>query len=116
MNELLFNVLQVVIISAIAAILRYAIPYFTAVLRAHDYNFAAEVIETLVRAAEQTMLGHGRGDEKFDHVIACAKAQFDRYGIQISDDQIIQLLEAAVQTMNAESAWLFPETEETADE
>lgn len=106
MNELLFNVLQVVIISAIAAVLRYVIPYFTQLLRDKDYGFAADVIETLVRAAEQTITGHGRGEEKFDHVIACARAQFDRYGIRIDDDQIIQLLEAAVQAMNAESAWL----------
>lgn len=109
MNELLFNVVQVCLISAIAAILRYAIPYFSALLREHNYGFAADVIETLVRAAEQTILGHGRGDEKFEHVIACARAQFDRYGIAIQDDQIIQLIEAAVQTMNEESKWLCPQ-------
>lgn len=102
MNELLFNILQVVIISAIAAILRYAIPYFTAILRAHDYNFAASIIETMVRAAEQTFIGVHRGDEKFEWVVKMAKVQLDKYGIAITDDQLIQLLEAAVQAMNAE--------------
>lgn len=109
MNDLLFNILQVVIISAIAAVLRYTIPYFTRILREHDFNFAADIIETLVRAAEQTITGHGRGDERFEFVVRMAKAQLERYNIQIEDDQIIQLLEAAVQAMNAESKWLFPE-------
>lgn len=109
MNELLFNVLQVVIISAVAAVLRYALPYFSALLREHNYGFAADVIETLVRAAEQTITGHGRGDEKFEFVVKMAQSQLARYGITIADDQIIQLLEAAVQTMNAESKWLYPD-------
>ena len=113
MNDILFNILQVVIISAIAAVLRYVIPYFTRILREHDFNFAADIIETLVRAAEQTITGHGRGDERFEFVVRMAKSQFERYNIQIADDQIIQLLEAAVQAMNAESKWLFPEEGET---
>lgn len=102
MNALLFNLLEVVIITAIVAVLRYLIPYFTGILRAHDYGFAADIIEKIVRAAEQTITGHGRGDEKFEWVVRMARSQFDRYGIRITDDQLIQLLEAAVQAMNAE--------------
>lgn len=102
MNDILFNILQVVIISALVAVLRYAIPYFTQLLRSHNYNFAADIVEKIVRCAEQTYIGVGRGDEKFKYVIGMAKRQFDRYGIPITDEQLIQLLEAAVQAMNAE--------------
>ena len=116
MNDLLFNVMEVVVISAIAAVLRYIIPYFSALLREHDFGFAADIVETLVRAAEQTIIGHGRGDEKFEFVIKMAQAQCARYGIRIQDDQLIQLLEAAVQTMNQESKWLYPVEEETGNE
>lgn len=107
MNELLFNILQVVVISAIVAVLRYLVPYLTGLLRSQNYNFAADIVETLVRSAEQTFLGYKRGTEKFDHVIASAKAQFEQYGIEISDAQLIQLLEAAVQAMNAEMGTLY---------
>lgn len=109
MNELLFDVLQVVIISAIVAVLRYMIPYLTGLLRSQNYNFAADIVETLVRSAEQTIIGYKRGTDRFDHVIASAKAQFEEYGIEITDAQLIQLLEAAVQVMNQESKWLYPE-------
>ena len=116
MNELLFDVLQVVIISAIVAVLRYMIPYLTGLLRSQNYNFAADIVETLVRSAEQTFLGYKRGTEKFDHVITSAKAQFEEYGIEITDAQLIQLLEAAVQAMNAEIGVVYvPEGEVIED-
>ena len=112
MNELLFDVLQVVIISAIVAVLRYMIPYLTGLLRSQNYNFAADIVETLVRSAEQTIIGYKRGTDRFDHVIANAKAQFEEYGIEITDAQLIQLLEAAVQAMNAEIGVVYvPEGE-----
>ncbi len=119
MNELLFNILQVVLISAVCAVLRYFIPYITGQLRKHDYNFAADIIEKIVRAAEQTFIGHGRGDEKFEWVVRMAKSQFDKYGIKITDDQLIQLLEAAVQVMNEELRYTevyIPQESETESE
>lgn len=102
MNDILFGILQVLIISAVVAILRYCIPFLTGLLRSHNYNFAADIIDHMVRAAEQTFLGSGRGDEKFEYVVRMAKKQLDKYGIPITDDQIVQLLESAVQAMNAE--------------
>lgn len=104
MNDLLFNILEVVIISAIAAVLRYVIPYFTRLLREHDYSFAADIVEKLVRSAEQTITGVHRGEEKFEWVIRMAKAQFDKYSINVDDAQLIQLLEAAVLTINTEGS------------
>lgn len=102
MNDILYNILQVIIISAIVAILRYLIPYLTQILRSHNYNFAAEIIETAVRAAEQSFIGHGRGDEKFEYAVKMVKTAFEKYHITITDDQICQLIEAAVQAMNSE--------------
>ena len=115
MNELLFNIFQVVMISAILAILHYFIPYVTGALRAHDYNFAADLVETAVRAAEQTITGHGRGDEKFDFVVKYIHEQMTRYGIGLTEDQVVQLIEAAVQAMNAEMQ-TAPEATDEADE
>jgi LL-H family phage holin len=102
MNDILFNILQVLVVSAIAAILRYLIPLLIQTLRAHDYNFAANIVETAVRAAEQSFIGHGRGDEKYRYAVETIKSAFGKYNIKITDDQICQLIEAAVQTMNAE--------------
>lgn len=102
MNEIIFNIVQVVIVSAILAVLRYLIPFLIQLLRSHNYNFAADIIETAVRAAEQSFIGHGRGDEKFEYAVKVAKLAFQKYHIPITDDQICQLIEAAVQAMNAE--------------
>jgi len=102
MNDILFNIIQVLVVSAIAAILRYLIPLLIQTLRAHDYNFAANIVETAVRAAEQSFIGHGRGDEKYRYAVETIKSAFGKYNIKITDDQICQLIEAAVQTMNAE--------------
>lgn len=102
MNDILFNIIQVLVVSAIAAILRYLIPLLIQTLRAHDYNFAASIVETAVRAAEQSFIGHGRGDEKYRYAVETIKSAFGKYNIIITDDQICQLIEAAVQTMNAE--------------
>lgn len=108
MNDILFSIMQAVIIGGIVALLRYVVPYFTRILREHDFNFAAELVETAVRAAEQTFIGHGRGDEKFEWVVQIMKSQFNKYEIKITDDQLIQLLEAAVQAMSAEMIQVDP--------
>ena len=102
MNDIIFNIVQVVIVSAILAVLRYLIPFLIQLLRSHNYNFAADIIETAVRAAEQSFIGHGRGDEKYRYAVETIKSAFGKYNIKITDDQICQLIEAAVQTMNAE--------------
>lgn len=116
MNDILYSILQVFITAAIAVILRYLIPFLTGVLREHDYNFAADIVDTIVRAAEQTFIGQGRGDQKFEWVVTMAKKQFDKYGIAITDDQLVQLLEAAVHTMNNEAGIIIPSEEVDEDE
>ena len=116
MNDILFNICQVLLVSAVIAVLRYAIPYMTRMLRSHDYNFAADIIETMVRAAEQMFTGHGRGDEKFQYVVRVVGEQLDKYGIKITDEQIAQLIEAAVQAMNAELAIVAAGQEDGSEE
>lgn len=102
MNEFLYYLLNVVAVAAITAICRFLIPYLIRILREHDYNFAADIIEHLVRAAEQVTTDAGKGTEKFQMVFRVAKETFEKYKIRITDDQIENLIESAVLTMNHE--------------
>ena len=63
MNDILFGVLQAVIVAAVAAIARYLIPYIRERLAATRYAWLVDVIDAAVRGAEQ-MIGPGHGSEK----------------------------------------------------
>ena len=115
MNDILFDILQVVIIAAITALLRYLIPYFTQLLRAHNYTFAAEIVETLVRAAEQMILEHGAGSRKYELVVRKAREELEKYNIHLTDGQLDILIESAVQVIN-ESKMILEEADSEVDD
>ena len=102
MNDILYNIVYVLIVSIITVIARYAIPLLIQTLRERNYNFAAEIIEKIVRMIEQTMIGSGLGDKKLESATEFAKEVLEHYKIKLTDDQIRQLIEASVQVINTE--------------
>lgn len=115
MNEILFAIVQVVATAAITLILRYLIPFLIQLLRSHNYNFAADIVEHLVRAAEQTIIGTGRGTERFESVMRNAKELLEANHIHMSNEQIEKLIEAAVQAMNAEAIRIEAEVDDAIE-
>lgn len=116
MNDTLFAILQIVATAALTLIIRYLVPFLIQLLRQHNYSFAADIVEHLVRAAEQTIIGSGRGTERFEQVMKTAKQLLEANRIQMTEEQIEKLIEAAVQIMNAEAIKIETVSEEQPEE
>ena len=103
MNDIIFGLLQAVLVALVTAIARYLIPGLIQSLKHGKYTLAAEIVESAVRAAEQIIRESGKGEEKYTMVLKIAHEILPRYGIRITDEQISVLIESAVQVINAES-------------
>ena len=117
MNDIIMHVIETLIFVVFAIALRYAVPCLTSMLRAHNYDLAANIVETAVRAAEQIIIGAKRGEERYAYVQRTISEIFQKYDISLTEEQIQQLIEAAVQAMNVEKAASEPLTiEDETDE
>lgn len=102
MNEVTFIVLKIVVSVACALISAFVIPLLKEKLSDIKYQRLLEMVEIAVRAAEQTIKGSGQGHIKKDEVINYVSAWMMQHGIDISEEQLDQLIEAAVYSMNNE--------------
>lgn len=100
MNDILFGILQIAATAAILVVIRYLLPLMVQGLRSHNYNFAADIVEHIVRSVEQMITG--AGPEKLEKATQAVTEALARYHITLTEDQIRELIESAVQTMNAE--------------
>lgn len=100
MDELIFRIVELVIIIVITLVARYGIPFLKEILEQSKLSGVMDWIDTAVDAAEQTIKGSGAGAEKkaivteFLHQILTSK------NLSISDEQLDALIEAAVFAMN----------------
>lgn len=100
--DLLFALMYGVIIWAVRTLVKKVLPFIEAKLAESNYSWAAEIIANAVRAYEQTVSGPGMGDTKFELVVEFVNRELKKLGINLSEEQITVLIEAAVQEMNAE--------------
>ena len=101
MNELTFNILKIVVSVVAALISAFVIPLLKEKLADIKYQRLMEMVEIAVKAAEQT-IGAGQGHVKKDEVIAFVTSWMVAHGILITEEQLDQLIEAAVYNMNNE--------------
>ena len=101
MSDILFNILEAVVIAATAAVARYLIPYVRERLRQSRYSWPVDVIDAAVRAFEQ-IIGSGNGEEKKHAVMMYVSEWLTQHHVEITTEQLDKLVEAAVQTMNTE--------------
>ena len=99
MNEITFNILKIVVSICAALISIYVIPLLREKLADSKYQRLLEMVEIAVRAAEQT-IGSGHGSVKKDEVINYVTAWMIQHGIEITEEQLDQLIECAVFNMN----------------
>lgn len=107
MNELIFNVLMALVVAIAGIIAKSLIPYLherkeavTAELRQTKWAWAAEIIDAVVRAVEQTVSKEIHGNGKKEIAVRCIKEILSQNGIEITDEQIDALIEAAVHSLN----------------
>lgn len=102
MNELTFDLLKIVISVCAAIITVYAVPYLKTLKEDRRYAQILEMVEVAVRAAEQTIKGAGKGVEKKKEVENIIYAWLLEKGIEITPEQINQLIECAVYQLKQE--------------
>lgn len=109
MDSMVYNVLIAVIVALIGVVVRELIPYIRnqketalAELKQTKWAWAADIVDTVVRAVEQTVSDQLHGEDKKDEAIKWIRKLTYSAGIQLTDDQISTMVEAAVQAMNLE--------------
>lgn len=100
MNEVIFNILRIVLSICSALVAAYLVPYIRNELKKDKYEKLLEIIEVAVKAAEQTIKGSGMGKIKKENVIDFVSIWMLENGINISQEQLSQLIEAAVFQLN----------------
>lgn len=103
MNDLLFDVLKIVVTVATALISIYVVPLLKEKLADAKYTRLLEMVEIAVRAAEQTIQGSGQGKYKKEEVISFVSSWMFKHGIIITEEQLDNLIEAAVYQLKQEA-------------
>ena len=123
MNNLLMNVLTAVIVALIGVITTQLLPFLTAKkaealakMRRTKWAWAADIIDAAVRAVEQTVAEDVHGINKKKLAVNYIMPWLSKNGIALTEDEIDQLIEAAVQAMNAERLEVETEVKEESED
>lgn len=101
MNDLLFNLLKVAIIAAIILIEAVLVPWIKSKTAGTNLAAIVMLIQEAVNGAEQSVKGEGQGKIKKAQVMQLVEEYCAAHKIKLTEDQISELIEAAVYTMNA---------------
>ncbi len=105
MGNLVFDIIRIVVFAVFMIASKYIIPLAITWLKSriseNQYQLLIAVINSAVHALEQEFKGQtGQGSTKKEQVTAYVKEYCEKHGIDISDEQISTLIEAAVFGMN----------------
>ncbi len=103
MNDITFMILKIVISICAALVTVYVIPYLRTLRSDKRYSALIDIIKVAVLAAEQTITGSGQGAVKKEQVIEFVREWMQKQGIDITYEQLSQLIEAAVYSMKQEA-------------
>lgn len=103
MNDITFIILKIVVAVATALISVYIIPLLRERLKDAKFQALFEMVEVAVRAAEQTIKGEGMGNVKKDEVIKFIMWWAFTHGVNITDEQLDNLIECAVYNLKQEA-------------
>ena len=102
MEDITMMILKIVVSICAALITVYVVPYLKTLRQDKRYASLMDMVEVAVKAAEQTIKESGQGDCKKAEVIAFVSTWMGDHGIKISQDELSQLIEAAVFQMKQE--------------
>lgn len=104
MNEMTLTILKVVVSVCVAVLTyvftHYVVPYIKTLCQEKQNKALFDAVMTGVRAAEQTIKEPGQGSCKKAEVISYVSTWMNEHGVEISQDELSQLIEAAVYVMN----------------
>ena len=114
LNTMVFNILVALTVALVGIVTRQLLPYLrekrieaTEKIRQTQWSWCADIIDAVVRAIEQTVSDEIHGDDKKAEAVKLIGRIFYQAGLHLSDDQIDALIEAAVQSMNANSLEVY---------
>ena len=99
MNEILYEILRASVVLVLILLTRYAVPYLKQVAENSKYDLVVKWAEVAVKSAEQTVFGDKKGPERKAIVTAFIKKLLLQKDISISDEQLENIIEAAVFAM-----------------
>lgn len=99
MDEITMMILKVVVSICAALITAYVMPYLKTLRDDKRYAMLFDMVALAVRAAEQTITGSGLGAIKKAEVVKFVSEWLYGKGINITEDELDQLIEAAVYQM-----------------
>lgn len=102
MKDVAVVILEVVMAIVIILLSRYVIPYIKEITRSEKYAGLMEIVIVAVRAAEQTIRESGQGKIKKAQVVAFVSNWLRENGLDISEEELDRLIEAAVLNMKLE--------------
>lgn len=102
MNEVTFAILKAVFSVVAVVITYYVIPVLKNFAEDQKNKEVVKKVEQAVRAAEQLFKGKKMGETKKEEVLEWVRAWLIEKGIDITDQQLNELLEASVWSMNNE--------------
>lgn len=107
MQNLIFNVLMALVVAIAGIVAKQVIPFVKAKkeealakIRQTKWAFAADIIDAVVRAVEQTVSDEIHGEGKKELAIKYIQELLAQNGIEVTAEQLDALIEAAVQAMN----------------
>lgn len=98
-NDITFIVLKVVVSVVTVIITGFVVPALKSYIDDRKNSQIYSLIETAVRAAEQTITGSGKGAIKKEQVVELVTKWLQERGLSISEDQLDQLIEESVYLM-----------------
>lgn len=106
MDGIIFDIIRIVVFAVFLIVSKYVIPLVITWLKNHisenQYRLLIAVINSAVHALEQEFKGQtGQGSTKKEQVTAYVKDYCQKHGIDITDEQLSTLIEAAVYGMNS---------------
>lgn len=99
MNDILFEILKAAIILILILISRYGIPYLKQELENTKHDWIIKWIGIMVESTEQTVFGDKKGAERKAIVVKFIKSMLIKKNINLTDEQLDSLIEAAVYEM-----------------
>lgn len=102
MDDITMMVLKVIVSVCAALITAYVLPYLKTLKDDKRYDMLFDMVALAVRAAEQTITESGQGKAKKAKVIKFVTEWLGGKGIVVSEDDLSELIEAAVYQMHKE--------------
>jgi LL-H family phage holin len=100
MDKILYAVLQCVLVIVAGLITRYVVPWLKTKLDAEKFKTLEQWVKVAVEAAEQVYCKDCQGNEKKTYVKDALTKHLNSKKINITEEQLNILIEAAVKEMN----------------